>query len=173
MTLQYSAISTQIGTLFVAYDVGGVSLLAALTETDFIQRCVRIRAKVPQRVGNLPHKIEMLVHDSISGATKISLCELNLQGLTPFQQKALLDLDRIPRGQVRTYSWMAASIGHPGAARAIGTAMALNPYPILLPCHRVIRTDGTLGHYSGGPSGFKARLLMQEGVDLALHAQVF
>ncbi|MHB1676720.1 MAG: methylated-DNA--[protein]-cysteine S-methyltransferase [Sulfuriferula sp.] len=171
MTLRYSALSTLLGVVFVAYNAAGASLLAALPEPDFIRRCRRIRGMEPRRNKNLPSEIEELIDDSITGAKKVTLSKLNLHGLTPFQQKALLELAQISRGQVRTYGWMAASIGHPGAARAIGTAMALNPYPLLLPCHRVIRTDGVLGHYSGGPSGFKARLLELEGVNLTSRVQ--
>ncbi|MBC5809858.1 MAG: methylated-DNA--[protein]-cysteine S-methyltransferase, partial [Candidatus Eremiobacteraeota bacterium] len=70
----------------------------------------------------------------------------------------------IPRGQVRPYNWIAREIGRPKAVRAVGTALKKNPVPLLVPCHRVVRGDGTFGEYAlGGPSN-KIRLLKAEGV---------
>jgi O-6-methylguanine DNA methyltransferase len=76
-------------------------------------------------------------------------------------QKAL----EIPRGEVRPYGWIAAEIGRPKAVRAVGTALAHNPVPLVVPCHRVVRSDGLLGNYSlGGPEN-KRRILAAEGLD--------
>lgn len=72
----------------------------------------------------------------------------------------------IPTGQVRSYQWVAKEIGAERAARAVGTALARNPIPLLIPCHRVVRSDGSLGEYSGGGPSVKAKLLAFEGVDL-------
>ncbi len=69
----------------------------------------------------------------------------------------------IPRGSVSTYGRMAAHLGIPGGARAVGNALATNPFPIVIPCHRAIRSDGTLGGYQGGLA-MKRILLEQEGV---------
>src|SRR5262249_5759625 len=69
----------------------------------------------------------------------------------------------IPRGEVRPYSWIAREIGHPKAVRAVGSALAHNPVPILIPCHRVVKSDGTLGQYSMGGDEAKRRLLAAEG----------
>jgi O-6-methylguanine DNA methyltransferase len=71
----------------------------------------------------------------------------------------------IPRGEVRPYGWIAAEIGKPKAVRAVGTALAHNPVPLVVPCHRVVRSDGMIGNYSmGGPSA-KRRVLAAEGLD--------
>ena len=84
---------------------------------------------------------------------------------TVFQIKVWKALMGIPRGQVRTYSEIARQIGHPNSARAVANACAKNPYLPEVPCHRVIRTDGGLGGYSG-PGGVetKRKLLRDEGV---------
>lgn len=84
---------------------------------------------------------------------------------TVFQIKVWKALMGIPRGQVRTYSEIARQIGHPNSARAVANACAKNPYLPEVPCHRVIRTDGGLGGYSG-PGGVetKRKLLREEGV---------
>ncbi|MBU0574089.1 MAG: MGMT family protein, partial [Candidatus Margulisbacteria bacterium] len=65
--------------------------------------------------------------------------------LSSFRQKVLQAVAKIPRGKVSTYALIARHIGHPGAARAVGTALAKNPTPINIPCHRVICSDGRLG----------------------------
>lgn len=84
---------------------------------------------------------------------------------TVFQIKVWKALMGIPRGQVRTYSEIARQIGHPNSARAVANACAKNPYLPEVPCHRVVRTDGGLGGYSG-PGGVetKRKLLREEGV---------
>jgi methylated-DNA-[protein]-cysteine S-methyltransferase len=82
-----------------------------------------------------------------------------------FLRRALMAARRIPRGQVRSYSSLAAAAGNPRAARAAGQAMARNPVPIIIPCHRVIASDGSLGGFGGGLE-MKRALLELEGVRL-------
>lgn len=65
-----------------------------------------------------------------------------------FFQKVWKECLKIPEGETRTYSWLAAKIGHPGAARAVGQALAKNPFAPYVPCHRVVRADGGMGGYS-------------------------
>lgn len=82
-----------------------------------------------------------------------------------FQRKVYEVVRQIPRGEVRTYAWVAKQIGNPKAARAVGQALKRNRWAPKIPCHRVIASDGTLGGYSaaGGLAG-KRKLLRQEGV---------
>lgn len=87
---------------------------------------------------------------------------LDLTCGTPFQQKVWRALCKIPRGQTRSYAWIARQIGQPKAARAVGAACGANPIPIIVPCHRVIASDGSLGGYSGGLER-KRQLLKLEG----------
>lgn len=89
-----------------------------------------------------------------------------LEGTT-FQVKVWKAMKRIPRGEVRTYREIAVQIGHPKSARAVANACGKNPYPPIIPCHRVIRSDGGLGGYSGvGGIETKRRLLAEEGVEI-------
>ncbi|WP_188195443.1 methylated-DNA--[protein]-cysteine S-methyltransferase [Nonomuraea sp. SYSU D8015] len=90
---------------------------------------------------------------------------LDLRELSDFQRDVLEAAREIPHGEVRPYSWIAARIGRPRAVRAVGTALADNPVPLLVPCHRVTRSDGAVGDYVFGAAA-KERLLMAEGVDL-------
>ena len=77
---------------------------------------------------------------------------------TEFDQKVWLALRKIPYGETRTYKWLAEKIGKPGAGRAVGQSLGRNPLPIILPCHRIIESDGSIGGYSAGID-IKRRLL--------------
>ena len=91
---------------------------------------------------------------------------MNLKG-TKFQIKVWNYLKKIPKGEVRTYLQVAKAIGKPKAQRAVANAVGKNPYPPKIPCHRVIRTDGSLGGYSGkGGIKTKLRLLRSEKIDI-------
>lgn len=89
--------------------------------------------------------------------------EIEPPGAAGFHREALLAAAAIPYGQTRSYWWVAVRAGNPRAARAVGQAMALNPLPLLVPCHRVVRADGTLGGFGGGNPDLKRRLLELEG----------
>jgi O-6-methylguanine DNA methyltransferase len=91
--------------------------------------------------------------------------QVDLRGLSPFEQAVLQKAREIPRGEVRPYAWIAREIGHPGAVRAVGTALGHNPIPLLIPCHRVVRSDGRLGQYSMGGPEAKRTVLAAEGLD--------
>ena len=84
--------------------------------------------------------------------------------VTPFQKKVYEAILRIPKGEVRTYGWVARAIGEPKAARAVGQALKRNRWAPTIPCHRVVGADGSLGGYSAsGGLATKRRLLRREG----------
>tara|TARA_B100000470_G_scaffold205689_1_gene180549 strand:- start:514 stop:786 length:273 start_codon:yes stop_codon:yes gene_type:complete len=86
---------------------------------------------------------------------------------TAFQKKVWSEIDKIPRGEVMTYSQIAKNIGHPKAARAVANACGANPNPITTPCHRVICSNGNIGGYSGsGGVKKKKELLENEGISI-------
>ena len=76
--------------------------------------------------------------------------DLELEGCTQFQKDVWEAASRIPYGILRSYGWLAAEVGRPRAARAVGQALGANRLPIVVPCHRIVRSDGTLGGFSGG-----------------------
>ena len=88
--------------------------------------------------------------------------ELDLEGAPPFFRAAWSACRTIPPGETRSYRWLAAEAGNPLALRAAGQAMARNRFSLIIPCHRVIASDGGLGGYGGGGLGVKARLLQME-----------
>jgi methylated-DNA-[protein]-cysteine S-methyltransferase len=86
----------------------------------------------------------------------------NREKLTKFQWKVLKVTANIPLGETRTYKWVAEKAGSPRAVRAVGQALRRNPFPIIIPCHRVIKQDGSPGGYAGGSGKRKAELLKVE-----------
>jgi O-6-methylguanine DNA methyltransferase len=89
----------------------------------------------------------------------------DLRGLTEFEVAVLRKALEIPKGEVRSYGWIAREIGRPRAVRAVGTALGHNPVPVAIPCHRVVRSDGHIGQYALG-APMKRSLLDAEGVDV-------
>lgn len=113
----------------------------------------RIRREIERYLEGDPHALD-------DEPVDLSLVE------SPFQRRALMRLRRaVPPGAVITYRALAASVGAPDAQRAIGNTMASNPVPLYVPCHRVIRSDGTIGNYGGGVER-KLKLLRAEGFSL-------
>jgi methylated-DNA-[protein]-cysteine S-methyltransferase len=86
---------------------------------------------------------------------------LDLGGLTPLQRSVLRAVASVPHGQVRSYGEIAAQVGRPRAFRFVGTTLAQNPFPLFIPCHRIVRADGSLGGFGGGAK-LKKRMLSLE-----------
>lgn len=97
----------------------------------------------------------------LAGRRTFFTVPVDLGGVAEFQDRVLAEARRIPFGGVESYAALARRIGHPRAARAVGNALGANPVPVLVPCHRVIRGDGTWGHYAFGAT-LKTRLLELE-----------
>ena len=111
------------------------------------------------------HSIVNDIDAFLSGdATKFTLEMIRIDLCSVFQRKVLLAEYGIPRGAVSTYQRIARYLGSPKGARAVGNALATNPFPIIIPCHRVIRSDRSLGGYQGGQE-MKRILLEMEGID--------
>jgi methylated-DNA-[protein]-cysteine S-methyltransferase len=104
------------------------------------------------------------VVEYVDGRRKTFDLALDLSFLTAFQQAVLTECARIPRGEVASYAELARRVGKPLAFRAVGNTMRINPIPIVIPCHRVVGSDG-IGGYGGGLA-VKRQLLALEGVDL-------
>src|SRR5437867_5233380 len=103
----------------------------------------------------------------LAGRRTFFTVAVDLAGVGEFQGRVLAEADRIPFGQVTSYSALARRIGHPRAARAVGNALGANPVPVIVPCHRIVRGDGTWGHYAFG-GAMKTQLLRLERTTPAL-----
>jgi methylated-DNA-[protein]-cysteine S-methyltransferase len=134
------------------------------TKTELLTKIKKEFPTVIEREQKIPGKIAMQIAEFYSGKKiKFDLSVLNLKKLSGFSAKVLKENCKIPYGKVATYSGLAAKVGSGRAARAVGTALANNPFPLIIPCHRVIRSDGTLGGFGGGLK-MKKELLLREGV---------
>lgn len=155
-----------LGPLHVAFGSAGVTAIdLAESSDDFERRYAHTHDRRVIGVRRAPESIDRHLDRAIESGTPGRL-PLDFSGLTEFQSAVLRSAASIPRGQVRPYGWIAREIGRPGAARAVGSALAGNPVPVVVPCHRVVRSDGRLGQYSLGGAGNKRRLLEAEGLDV-------
>jgi len=94
--------------------------------------------------------------------------KIKSKDLTVFEWQVLKAAMSIPMGETRSYQWVADKIGKPKAVRAVGSALRKNPYPLIIPCHRVVKSDGSLGAYAGRMDEKKAKLLAIEKI-IACH----
>jgi methylated-DNA-[protein]-cysteine S-methyltransferase len=118
---------------------------------------------VNKKEQKIPGKIATQIAEFYAGnKVKFDTSLLNMKKLSGFSAKVLKQTCKIPHGKVTTYSGLAVKIGSPRAARAVGTALANNPFPLVIPCHRVVRSDGSLGGFGGGIN-MKKELLTREG----------
>jgi O-6-methylguanine DNA methyltransferase len=163
---RYAETSSPLGRIFVAWNGRGVSWVGAATDpADFEARASAHTGRPISRAATLPPRLARAISRRLAGDRRAKI-ELDLRGSTSFEVAVWRKALEIPRGEVRPYGWVAAEIGHPKAVRAVGTALAHNPIPLVVPCHRVVRSDGTIGQYSlGGPDN-KRQVLEAEGLDV-------
>ncbi len=163
MQITYSALDSAIGPLAIAAKDGRLCLL------DFAPEPARIERRLEKRFG--PVELEPVADSGgfVSRLRAYWAGDLDaLDGIpvdsggTPFQQRVWSTLRRIPTGETRSYAWLAREIGRPGSARAVGRANGSNPVAIVVPCHRVVGSDGSLTGYAGGIES-KRFLLEHEG----------
>jgi O-6-methylguanine DNA methyltransferase len=101
------------------------------------------------------------LHEYLTGRRTFFTVAVDLTGVADFQARVLGEAVRVPFGEVDSYAALARRVGHPRAARAVGNALGANPVPVIVPCHRIIRGDGTWGHYAFGGE-MKTQLLRLE-----------
>ena len=161
--IQWGEMPSPLGTLFVALtDRGLCAVDFGRAQADFLARLDR-QSRLERDTASVRRVIDQL-HEYFS-ARRVSFdLPVDLSAQTPFQREVLVTACRISAGQVWTYRRVAEVMGRPKSSRPVGQALAHNPIPIVIPCHRVIASDGTLGGYSGG-SGLDAKgwLLRLEG----------
>jgi O-6-methylguanine DNA methyltransferase len=154
-----------VGPLFVAFTDRGISYVCPTSwvgdEADRFLDHYRTRFGRPLRPATRAPA-------GLSGALREGRgtgLQYDLRSVGEFDRAVLAKTLEIPRGEVRPYAWIAREIGHPAAVRAAGSALGRNPVPILIPCHRVVRSDGATGNYGFGPQ-LKVDLLQVEQVNL-------
>ncbi len=158
--LQIASVPTPQGNFRAHFSAEG------LAQLDFPEAGVETVAKLPAPYCDWAAQTEAALHTALAarpGGKPPPFPPLDLSVGTKFRRLVWAELRRIPRGGSRSYGEIAAELGKRRAARAVGGACGANPIPVLIPCHRVIAANGSLGGFSGGLE-WKRRLLAIEGV---------
>ncbi len=160
LDVAYRTVDSPIGVLLLAATPAG--LIRVAYEREGLEAVLlNLSARVSPRVLNAPRRLDPAAHQLDEYFTRRRLrfdLPLDLSLASGFRRQVLTYLPAIAYGQTASYAAVAAAVDHPKAVRAVGSACATNPLPLVLPCHRVVRSDGRAGDYLGGPET-KRRLL--------------
>jgi methylated-DNA-[protein]-cysteine S-methyltransferase len=163
LDLGYDVVDSPIGPLLVAATGRGVARIYFDAEPDHhLERLARTFGPRVLRAAATVAPARRQLDEYFEGKRSSFELDVDLRGAAPFAQQVLDELARVPYGQTTTYGSLAAKVGAPRAARAVGTVMNRNPIPIVLPCHRVVGANGSLVGYGGGLH-VKEHLLRLEG----------
>jgi methylated-DNA-[protein]-cysteine S-methyltransferase len=147
--ITWDVIDSPLGPLFIAASERGLCHVDfGIGEADFLSGLDPLARTEQSGPALAPYAKQLQAY--FAGERSGFDVPLDLSRLTPFQLSVLQAARRIPAGSVWTYGQVARSIGKPKASRAVGQALGRNPVPIVIPCHRVVASDGSLGGYSGG-----------------------
>jgi methylated-DNA-[protein]-cysteine S-methyltransferase len=163
----YTKLQTPVGSLFVASSERGVCEIGFATghsEEEF-RHLLERRGLWPQRDDHAVAPVTEQLKEYFAGRRSQFQVPLDFSGLSPFTRSVLDATAEVPFGQVQTYRQIAERIGRPRATRAVGNALHRNPIPLIVPCHRIVRSDLSLGGYAGGVS-MKEQLLRLEGAHI-------
>jgi methylated-DNA-[protein]-cysteine S-methyltransferase len=165
LDVAYRTVDTPIGALFLAATERGLVKVAFGRDTEATVLEVLAR-RISPRILRAPSRLDPFARqldEYFAGARRTFDVPLDFQLASGFRLEVLHHLRQIAYGRTESYAQVAAAAGSPRAVRAAGTACATNPLPIVVPCHRVVRSDGSFGAYGGGPE-VKRILLELEGV---------
>ena len=165
-SLHYSIADTSYGEMTIIWTAGEplrvVRILLPSRRGELGIRYPQATESTDSAIGDLAEDIARFLDGE---DVTFSLDLMDVDQCSPFQRSVILAEYGVPRGHVTTYGRLARHLGAPRASRAAGRALATNPFPIVIPCHRAVRSDGSLGGYQGGVE-MKARLLEMEGVQV-------
>jgi methylated-DNA-[protein]-cysteine S-methyltransferase len=163
LDVAYRVIDTPVGSLLLAATARGLVRVAYPSqghEAALAQLAVTISPRIlaaPDRLDAVARQLE----EYFSRRRTVFDVPVDLRLASGFRRQVLTHLPRIPYGATESYAQVAAAAGSGRAVRAAGTACAANPVPIVVPCHRVVRSDGTFGGYAGGPEAKRALLALE------------
>lgn len=163
LDVAYRTVDSPVGTLLLAATDQGLVRVAYQLE-DHDQVLQTLSERVSPRILHAPRRLDQVARqlaEYFDGERRDFVLPLDFQLAHGFRREVLACLVMIDYGHTETYAQVAAATGHPRAVRAVGTACATNPLPVIVPCHRVLRSDGKLGGYVGGLQ-IKAALLSRE-----------
>jgi O-6-methylguanine DNA methyltransferase len=160
----FDRVETPSGAVLVAFSKAGIRMITTAESID------QLRAPYAKRYGRaltpsaIPDALRRQVVAALAGEG-VATPKVDLEATNELEHDVLSMLSRIPRGEVRTYAWVARQVGRPRAVRAVGNIVARNMMPFVVPCHRVVPSAGGIGNYVYGGE-MKRALLEREGVDV-------
>ncbi len=163
LDVAYRTVDSPIGPLLVAATPDGLVRIAFECEShDAVLATLAERVsprilRAPDRLDDAARQLE----EYFAGSRQAFDLPVDLRLASPFRRTVVSLLPSIAYGTTATYAAMAAAVGNPAAVRAVGTACATNPVPVVLPCHRVVRSDGTIGQYLGGTAAKETLLALE------------
>ncbi len=163
LDLAYRTIDSPVGPLLLAATERGL-VRVAFASQDHDRVLATLADRISPRILHAPDRLDTVAHELdeyFAGRRKTFDVALDLQLSSGFRAGVLAHLPDIAYGSTASYASLARAVGSPKAVRAVGSACASNPLPVVVPCHRVVRSDGTPGGYVGGPQA-KAVLLSLE-----------
>jgi methylated-DNA-[protein]-cysteine S-methyltransferase len=163
LDVAYRTIDTPVGSLLLAATELGL-VRVAYPNQDHQQALARLAEQVSPRVLLAPRRLDAVARqldEYFAGRRERFDLPLDWRLSHGFRREVLAYLPRIGYGHTASYATVAAGAGSPRAVRAVGTACATNPLPIVVPCHRVVRSDGTIGGYAGGPQAKRTLLSLE------------
>jgi methylated-DNA-[protein]-cysteine S-methyltransferase len=166
LDVAYRIIDSPFGPLLLAAtEIGLVQVAYARQDHDRVLE--QLATRISPRVLRAPARLDPVARELdeyLSGRRTSFDLPLDFQLATGFRREVLRHLPDIAYGSTASYAAMALAAGNPKAVRAVGTACATNPLPLVVPCHRVVRSDGTIGQYAGGAEVKKALLSLEAGI---------
>jgi methylated-DNA-[protein]-cysteine S-methyltransferase len=163
LDVAYRTIATPIGELLLAGTERGL-VRVAFPRQGHDEVLASLAQTVSPRVLRAPGRLDQVsrqLDEYFDGRRTVFDLPLDFRLATGFRRAVLAHLPAIPYGRTESYAQVAAAAGNPKAVRAVGTACARNPLPVVVPCHRVVRSDGTAGGYAGGPDAKRVLLTLE------------
>jgi methylated-DNA-[protein]-cysteine S-methyltransferase len=163
LDVAYRTIDTPVGTLLLA--ATGKGLVRVAYDTEGHEKVLAtLAARLSPRILNAPRRLDAAareIEEYFAGLRRAFDLPLDFSLSTGFRRTVLSHLSDIAYGHTASYAAVATAAGSPGAVRVVGTACATNPLPVVVPCHRVVRSDGSFGGYLGGPAAKQALLALE------------
>ena len=163
LDVSYRTVDSPLGRLLLAATGEGLVRVAFSSE-DHDAVLARLASDISPRILRTPRRLDEAAHqldEYFAGKRRAFSVPVDLQLAHGFRRSVLEHLRRIPYGVTESYAAVARAAGNPSAVRAAASACSHNPIPLVVPCHRVVRSDGTTGEYLGGPEAKRALLAME------------
>ena len=163
LDVSYRTIDSPVGSLLLAATREGL-VRVAFDREDHDAVLARLAAEISPRILRAPHRLDgaaTQLDEYFGGRRRTFDVPIDLQLAHGFRRTVLTHLGEIAYGETASYAMVAAASGSPAAVRAVGSACANNPLPLVVPCHRVVRSDGSIGQYLGGTDAKQALLAME------------